>query len=199
MSWSNCRPIWATPSCRQFGRTLEPLQRALPESVLLFDQFEEVLTADPGAEDAIRDFFLQIGRALTDPKMQTLFAMREDYASGLEPYMGLLPEGFRATDRLDLLREEAALEAITKPAEKAGVPFQPQAAQKLVRELRRDVRFSGQGGKQRLTLYVEPVQLQVVCHSIWESLAPDKDHISPGDIPEPRKSTSPSASITQLS
>src|SRR5262245_20791263 len=47
--------------------------------VLIFDQFEEILT-DPLVDEATRrDFFRQVGVALRDPWRWALFAMREDY------------------------------------------------------------------------------------------------------------------------
>src|SRR5262245_32455288 len=59
--------------------------------VLIFDQFEEVLT-DPLVDEATRrEFFRQVGTALRDPWRWALFAMREDYLAGLDPYRRWIP------------------------------------------------------------------------------------------------------------
>src|SRR6266545_3047255 len=54
--------------------------------LFIFDQFEEILTADPTDQDAKREFFRQLGAVLRKPHRWALFAIREDYAASLEPY-----------------------------------------------------------------------------------------------------------------
>src|SRR5262249_21172218 len=107
--------------------------------VLIFDQFGEVLT-NPLVDGATRgDFFRPVGVAPRDPRPWALFAMREDYLAGLDPYRRWIPNGFRTTYRLELLRPDAAIEAIQKPARSASPPvdFENDAAQALVDDLRR--------------------------------------------------------------
>jgi hypothetical protein len=140
--------------------------------VLIFDQFEEILT-DPLVDEATRrDFFRQVGVALRDPWRWALFAMREDYLAGLDPYRRWIPNGFRTTYRLELLRPDAAMAAIQKPARSARPPvdFENDAAQALVDDLRR-IRGEDSDAAPRLGEFVEPVQLQVVCYRLWENRA----------------------------
>ena len=54
--------------------------------MLIFDQFEEVLTLAPRAVDEKRDFFGAVGQALEEEKYWTLFIVREDYLAAFAPY-----------------------------------------------------------------------------------------------------------------
>ncbi|MFN8159416.1 MAG: hypothetical protein U0R52_00005, partial [Solirubrobacterales bacterium] len=99
--------------------------------VLIFDQFEEILTLDPIDLAAKEELFRQLGHALRDPWRWALIAMREDYIAALDPYLPLLPTRLRARFRLDLLGERAAREAMQRPAEDVGYTFTDEAADKL--------------------------------------------------------------------
>src|SRR4051794_22844288 len=84
--------------------------------VLIFDQFEEILTVDPTDVKVKEAFFAQLGAVLRDQSLGVLFAIREDYIAPLDPYRHLLPTRLSSTFRLDLLEEPAALLAIKEPA-----------------------------------------------------------------------------------
>jgi hypothetical protein len=146
--------------------------------VLIFDQFEEVLTLDSLDLDAKHEFFRQLGEALRNPKRQrwALFATREDYVGSLDPYVQPIPTQLSVRMRLDLLGKEAAQQAIQRPRP-AGADeemslltdnFTPEAAKKLAEDLAQicvqqpdDSRLLKDG------LHVEPVHLQVVCERLW--------------------------------
>lgn len=151
--------------------------------VLIFDQFEEVLTIDPNGLEAKHAFFAQLGIALRDRKRWALFSMREDFLAALDPYLRPVPTRFSNTFRLDLLGVDAALQAIQLPAIGIGVKFLDQAARKLVEDLRQvlvqrpDGEMEPQPGP-----YVEPVQLQVVCYRLWQNLTPDDREITIEDV-----------------
>src|SRR5262249_4978722 len=67
-----------------------------PEAdVLLFDQFEEILTIDPSNQAAKTAFFSKVGAALRDRGRWALFAMREDFVAGLDPYLRPIPTRFK--------------------------------------------------------------------------------------------------------
>lgn len=55
--------------------------------LLIFDQFEEVLTHDPEDIEHKRAFFLQLGRAMKDKNLWALFSIREEFLGGLDPYL----------------------------------------------------------------------------------------------------------------
>ena len=57
--------------------------------VLIFDQFEEILTLDPADRDAQEVFFQELGLALDRGDIWALFSMREDYVGGLDPFLQL--------------------------------------------------------------------------------------------------------------
>ena len=139
-------------------------------TVLVFDQFEEMFTSYPGRWADRQSFFEQIGYALDgnpkegtvgDPLLRVVFCMREDYIAELDPYLGLLPERLRTRFRLEHLRGEKALLAITKPLERTNRTFAKGVPEQLVKNL---LKLPSQGitGAHTLGLYVEPVQLQVV-------------------------------------
>ncbi|MGH2521863.1 MAG: hypothetical protein ACRDH2_05090, partial [Anaerolineales bacterium] len=161
-----------------------PRQEDEPNSeVLIFDQFEEILTVDPANREAKMAFFTQLGAALRDRKRWALFAMREDYVGALDPYLRPIPTRLSNRFRLDLLGREAARQAMQQPAREAGVDFADGAAKTLVDDLRRMrvQRFDGTMEEQ-LGPHVEPVQLQVVCHRLWKNLAPDASRITEADL-----------------
>jgi WD40 repeat protein len=154
-----------------------------PENaVLIFDPLEEVLTTSPADRDAKTEFFTQVGAALQDRSIWALFVIREDFVAELDPYARLIPTRFANRYRLDLLEEPAALDAVTLSARDSGVTFQPDAAKKLVDDLRR-IRVQHLGTvSEELGPYVEPVQLQVVCRQLWERLGPDVRTIEEADV-----------------
>ncbi len=139
--------------------------------VLVFDQFEEILRTDPLGIDEKREFFRQLGDLLADSNIWALFALREDFLAPLDPYCTAIPTYLRYRYRIDLLMPEAAEEAMARPAAVGGREFAPGAIDKLVADLSA-VRVQQPDGAFRLTkgLYVEPLQLQVVCRGLWERL-----------------------------
>lgn len=153
------------------------------EWVLIFDQFEEILTSDPTDESVKSSFFAQIGAALRDRRLWALFALREDYLAGLDPYLRPIPTRLHTTFRLDLLSPESARVAIQQPARAFGVDFDETAAKRLIDDLRR-VRVQQLNGAMldQPGAYVEPVQLQVVCRRLWDRLPSGTSRIVESDI-----------------
>jgi hypothetical protein len=162
---------------------IDTLDELSYRQVLIFDQFEEILTLNPTDHDTRVAFFDQVGRALHNPSRWALFVMREDYTAALDPYVRAIPTRFSTTFRLDLLDESSARLAIHEPASEAGVEFSAEAVSKLTDDLRR-VRVQGPGGELVIQQghFIEPVQLQVVCYSLWEKLPPDTKRIEVSDL-----------------
>src|SRR5207253_881070 len=155
----------------------------LAEQVLIFDQFEEILTIDPMNQRAKEEFFAKVGEALQDRRYWALFIIREDYLAALDPYRPSIPTRLNITLRLDLLNEYAARTAIQQTALQEGVDFTGPAARRLVDDLRKvHIQRPDGGTEEKLGPYVEPVQLQVVCHSIWDKLPPGATQIVKDDI-----------------
>ncbi len=148
----------------------EPLPR-----LAIFDQFEELFTFYPERWKEREDFFRQVVDALeADPLLRVLFVMREDYLARLVSYNRLFAERLRARYRMERLRQEAATMAVEKPLSGTGRSFAEGVASSLVQELLSIHVESAPGETVKVAgEYVEPVQLQVVCQSLWESLPPD--------------------------
>ncbi len=144
--------------------------------VLIFDQFEEAITTEVTDRVAKLEFFAQLGTALRDRKRWALFAIREDYVGALDPYLRPIPTRLANRFRLDLLEAPAARQAVQQPARTVEVDFTDESAGKLVDDLRR-VRIQAPDGtvEEQLGLFVEPVQLQVVCYRLFANL-PSEDH-----------------------
>ena len=139
--------------------------------VLIFDQFEEILTLDPADRDAQEVFFQELGSVLAGGDIWALFSMREDYMGGLDPFVQYLPSYLQTRYRLDYLKTDAAKVAIQQPAEDQDVRFSDEAADRLLRELSTlKVERPGSGVVETQAPYVVPFQLQVMCRKIWQSL-----------------------------
>jgi WD40 repeat protein len=177
------------------GKTLDGFLRApleadkeAPLRVLILDQFEEVLTTHPGRWEDRRPFFLQLRQALLDdPALSLVLALREDHLAGLQPFATLLPGQLRTRFRLERLQRSCAVDAVRRPAETAGRPFEDGVAERLVDDLSQ-LHVAG----QKTTIsgeLVEPVQLQVVCYQLWENLCKqngptitEKDRLEFGNV-----------------
>jgi WD40 repeat protein len=163
--------------------TAEQSQSQTTAEVLIFDQFEEIITIDPANTIDRVEFFKQLGDALRDRSRWALFAMREDFIATLDPYVRNLPTRLHNTFRLDLLGPESARTAMQKPARQVRVDFTDEAALKLTDDLRRvrvqrpDGTFAEQPGQ-----HIEPVQLQVVCYRLWEQLPREAIAIQVTDV-----------------
>ena len=150
--------------------------------VLLFDQFEEVITADPNDHAAKEEFFADIGVALRDRNLWALFAIREDFLAELDPYSRFVPTRFANRYRLDLLGVDQALDAMILPAADRGADFKRPAAEKLVDDLRRIRVQRADGVTEELGPTVEPVQLQVACRQVWNQLDENARAIEVEDV-----------------
>ncbi|HZI20623.1 MAG TPA: hypothetical protein VEY09_18785 [Pyrinomonadaceae bacterium] len=145
--------------------------RKNPDSpcVLIFDQFEELFNYHQGRWNDRRNLFEQLSDALSaDSLMRVIFVMREEYIAELDPYAQMLPERLRTRFRLERLSESAALEAIKMPLRGTNYSFASGVAQQLVTNLRKFQIETTAGAKEAIGEFVEPVQLQVVCQTLWQ-------------------------------
>lgn len=148
------------------------------EVILCFDQFEEIFTNPERWRDR-EVFFEDIAKLLTPSEhenIHVLFVIREDYLATMLSYAAFFPKGLSIRYRLERLRTEGALQAITQPAAKYGKTFEPNVAEQLVKDLS-EIRTEPARGlsvwRQATSVageYVEPVHLQVVCTRLWTSL-----------------------------
>ena len=156
----------------------------LSPRVIIFDQFEELFAFYQERWRDREKFFEQVRDALEgDPLLRLVFVIREDYIAQLDPYAPLLPEGLRTRFRLERLHETAALSAVTEPLKATRRSFAEGAAEKLVEDLLRIRVETSPGQSVEVTgEFVEPVQLQVVCQSLWQDLPPDAIVITPDHL-----------------
>jgi WD40 repeat protein len=137
--------------------------------VLIFDQFEEILTADPTDRAAKDEFFEQLGAALKDPSVWALFAMREEYVAALEPYLNRIPRRLASRIRLELLDVTSARDAFEKPFASRGVSVVPSLTTRLLDDLSRVLVQRADGTSELVAgSHVEPVHLQIVGLRLWE-------------------------------
>ena len=158
--------------------------------VIIFDQFEELFAFYPERWQDREGIFEQVRDALEgDPLLRAVFVIREDYIAQLDPYAPLLPEKLRTRFRLERLGKKAALSAVTGPLADTKRSFAEGVAEQLVEELLK-VRVQTATGETVVVTgeFIEPVQLQVVCQSLWRDLPPDvtvitQDHLQAfGDV-----------------
>jgi hypothetical protein len=148
--------------------------------LLVFDQFEELFTVYPDRWRERRPFFEEIARAVEDdPLLRTIVALREDYVAELDPYASIVPGSLRTRFRLERLGREAALSAVTEPAALTSRSYALGAAEILVEDLLKMRVGTGRDESAEVEgQFVEPVQLQVVCHSLWSTLPPEVEEIT---------------------
>jgi WD40 repeat protein len=153
--------------------------------IAIFDQFEELFTFYPERWQERRAFFAQVREAskAADPGLRTVFVMREDYVAEIDPYASILPEKFRNRFRLERMLEQSALSCVQEPLKGTARRFAPQVAEALVDQLMR-LEIAAPDGKviEAKEQFVELVQLQVVCQSLWDQLRPDDDEIGMDDL-----------------
>jgi hypothetical protein len=148
-------------------------------TVLIFDQFEEFFTLYPERWEERQRFFQQISQALAaDSLLRVLFSMREDFIAELDPYAFCLPEKLRTRYRVERLNRRKALVAITQPlnaieSSNGSRSFAAGAAEELVDNLLMVDVKTAQGPKRVKGKFVEALQLQVVCQTLWNSLGPE--------------------------
>ena len=165
---------------QRVGKTAERI-------VLIFDQFEEILTVSPNDRDGKRAFFEQIGELLRETDdgqpVWALFSMREEYIAALEQYLRPIPTRLGNTLRIDRLNTDNAELAIQNPAAAKGIPFTRDALKQLVEDLSKEqVQLPDGTIETQIGAYIEPVQLQVVCYRLWNKLPENTTSITPSEL-----------------
>jgi hypothetical protein len=151
--------------------------------ILIIDQFEELFTVCAELWPSRSDLFAQLDAALaSDAELRVVLSMREDYVAQLDPYAGLVSNRLQQRYRIETLRREQALAAVSCPLTETERKFAPGAAEYLVDQLLqiridRNGRVEQVGGE-----YVEPVHLQVVCQRLWADLPSRVTSITEQDL-----------------
>ncbi|GIH63334.1 hypothetical protein Msi02_41510 [Microbispora siamensis] len=139
------------------------------------DQAEEMFQGGPAGERDRTELLEQLTSAVQEHTgLHLLLSLREEYLFLVLPYERPFGQGSRARFHLRPFTPEAAREAVAGPLRDTGRTITPAAAELLVDDLRTAVIADEAGNVSEMTLdTVEPVQLQVVCAALWESLPPD--------------------------
>jgi hypothetical protein len=139
--------------------------------VLIIDQVEEIVNVHFGPTENKRKFFRRLAQAINENRScRLMLVVQQEYLEQVR----LLAGGFAAQWKafhLDPLARDLAAEAIRRPAAREGVKFDPDLLKLLVDELA-TVRFVDALGKEieEPGQWVEPMQLQLVCDSLWSRM-----------------------------
>ena len=152
------------------------------------DQFEELFSVYPERWPDREKFFLEIAALLEMRRdLRILFVLREDYLAGFSQLAPLLPERGRTRYRIERLRQNEAISAIRKPLEGTRRSFAPGVAETMAKDLSNITVASADGKLVAVPgEFVEPVQLQVVCYTLFERLPEGVNHGHPRCLPQVR-------------
>lgn len=169
-----------------------------PRTVLVLDQLEEIVTVNLGPPRQKRAFFVEIQEALVNnPSLRLLLAFREEYLAEMQRLAGDLCDSWRLYP-LTLLKREDCEMAIKGPTERRGVRFDPVVLSQLVGKLA-TVRYVDDWGTlcEDPGEFVDPLQLQLVCDTLWRSLNPHKRTILLEDLRQASRLESSESRVLQ--
>jgi tetratricopeptide (TPR) repeat protein len=140
--------------------------------LLAIDQAEELFSQFSYRPGIVRKFLNGLARALRESReVRLLLTVREDRLPEVLPYERMLAGRSYARFRLLPFGASAALEAVQRPLRGTGRRFDPGVAKELVQDLRTVKVTNALGETSSLHVAtVDPVQVQVVCSALWESL-----------------------------
>lgn len=153
---------------------LAGVARQLKRPIVLFlDQFEEFFVYTWKENPAGAQQFIADVADIVDDKnsrVHVVFSMREEWFVEMDAFRNRLPKIFHNESNLRLrwFDPEQALDAITKPAETAGVFIEDAVAERIVSDLASNNA-------------VEPAQLQIVCDTLWSEVSEGTRRITPED------------------
>jgi tetratricopeptide (TPR) repeat protein len=167
-------------SINEFLKNRKELNENDAPQLIIFDQFEELITHYLERWTERKNFFEQVVDALEDnPRLRVAFVMREDYIAYLDPYIILFPNKLNIRFRLERMKRDASISAIVGPINKTKINYSVGVPEYLVDELLK-VRVNTATGETIIIPgeYIEPVQLQVVCQNLWSNLPDDVNTIT---------------------
>lgn len=154
---------WGEPDAARLIREAAGQTRIL----MVFDQFEEVLTNDPDASAAKREFFYELGDTLRqEPRLFALFSIREEYIAALDSYIHILPD-LSKRFRLAPLEDRSACLAIDEPA-RLGTPPMYYAPDALVHWVERLRTYAPPRGSALAMTGIDAGLMQMLCSELWE-------------------------------
>jgi hypothetical protein len=187
------RSLWEFFKSVEFWR-----EDLLLTPVLIIDQFEELFTVQ--SEEAREAFLTELGplvrgvppahlaQADADseaaPSVRVLLCLREDFLGLLEEAADHIPQIMDHRFRLTPLTRQGAQQAIIEPAAISDETFATKPFRlepKLVTTILDYLSNSASGVRNPKRQYVEPFQVQLICHRI-EQLVDRKQRLSTDDV-----------------
>ena len=156
-----------------------------PKPILLaIDHAEELFGDLAYRPELVSKFIAGLAQALRSHRETRLLLMvREDRLPSVLGYERILAGRSHVRFRLRPFGANAALEAISKPLEGTGRRFQRGVAKQLVKNLQTLTVTNAAGEKVLLAVdAVDPIQIQVVCSGLWESLPPSAHVITSAHV-----------------
>lgn len=123
--------------------------------VLVLDQFEEFFIRFRGRPQ-VRSEFVAIVAAIVRERsipVHVVFSLREDYLAEMDDFRSELPELFEDEYRLRAMTAFGVRQAVTRPLDAAGIPYQGRLVTRLLDRLV-ERRF-------------DPVVLQILCNEVY--------------------------------
>jgi tetratricopeptide (TPR) repeat protein len=154
--------------------------------LVAIDQAEELFSGPPQMRRFVAPFIEELALALREhPDLRLLVSLREDYLAAILPFEHFLAGRARMRSRLLPFSQAEALEAICGPLAGTGRSFDTEAAEELVADLRRVKVTDLRGEESTVTVdSIEPVQIQIVCSELWDSLPPGTTVITSAHVRE---------------
>ena len=150
-------------------------------SLLILDQFEEVLTALTYAE--LRTLSDTVYSTMTgNPLARIVISFREEYLARIDMLFNKVTEASVVYFHLDRLSRVGALEAFERSLDTVGFQVAPESGELFLQKL------APPAQRQRSEVGFEPLYLQLLGSQLWESISnrgsagtsPDAD--GPGDV-----------------
>jgi tetratricopeptide (TPR) repeat protein len=156
---------------RQRGARHDQYGDPLPVLIAI-DQAEELFSQFSYRPEVARKFLTALARALRESRETRLLLMvREDRLPEVLPYERMLAGRSHVRFRLLPFGAAAAMDAVQRPLRGTGRRFDRGVARELVQDLRTVKVTNALGETSSLHVAtVDPVQVQVVCSALWESL-----------------------------
>jgi len=136
-------------------------------TLVVFDQFEEIITLFADAPDSRAELADMIARLLRDPlPVKLVFAFREDYLGRVKQLLGARPELVDQALRLGPVSADALDAIIRGPFERFPGHFAPELDTSLARRLQAALADRFGTGEVSLS------EVQTVCLRLWRSSDP---------------------------
>ena len=175
----------ANPFTRTVCEAVTEAGRAVPEDIaeaaavhrrgpsgrvlLILDQFEAIFT-DSSLWQERDDFFVALTRALEQNTwLRAIIGLRSDYLAELVPHERNLPANLVVRYQLEKLTAQQAADAVESAFAASGMRLADADLRTIIAALLKDDQDES-GAHAAVGLYVNTIQLQVVCRRLWEEL-----------------------------